>query len=70
MLPKTGVPAKPESKLDRFEKLEKLGEGTYGVVNKARGKLIIADYSSFLITILIYKIFYEKKGMNKLFQSL
>lgn len=26
------------SKLDRFEKLDKLGEGTYGVVYKARGK--------------------------------
>ena len=25
------------SKLERFEKLDKLGEGTYGVVYKARG---------------------------------
>ena len=25
------------NKLDKFEKLEKLGEGTYGVVYKARG---------------------------------
>ena len=26
------------SKLERYEKLDKLGEGTYGVVYKARGK--------------------------------
>jgi len=25
------------NKLDKFEKLDKLGEGTYGVVYKARG---------------------------------
>lgn len=25
------------SKLDRYEKMDKLGEGTYGVVYKARG---------------------------------
>ena len=25
------------SKLDKYEKLDKLGEGTYGVVYKARG---------------------------------
>jgi hypothetical protein len=29
------------SKLDRYEKLDKLGEGTYGVVYKARGNLTI-----------------------------
>jgi len=27
-----------KSKLDRYEKLDKLGEGTYGVVYKARDK--------------------------------
>lgn len=27
------------NKLDKFEKLDKLGEGTYGVVYKARGFL-------------------------------
>ena len=28
-----------KSKLDKYEKLEKLGEGTYGVVYKAQGTL-------------------------------
>lgn len=29
------------AKLDKFEKLDKLGEGTYGVVYKARGLFYI-----------------------------
>ncbi len=28
-----------KSKLDKYEKLDKIGEGTYGVVYKARGTL-------------------------------
>jgi serine/threonine protein kinase len=28
---------KNSSKLERFEKLDKIGQGTYGVVYKARG---------------------------------
>ncbi len=34
-----------KSKLDKYEKLEKLGEGTYGVVYKAQGTLIIYSRS-------------------------
>lgn len=28
-----------ESKMDKYEKLDKVGEGTYGVVYKAKGKI-------------------------------
>lgn len=30
-----------KNKADKYEKMDKLGEGTYGVVYQARGSLII-----------------------------
>ena len=37
---------KTSNKLDKYEKLEKIGQGTYGVVYKARGTLNIIDINS------------------------
>ncbi len=48
------------SKLDKYEKLEKLGEGTYGVVYKARGTLNNISY------IIIMKILDTKFKLKKL----
>lgn len=35
------------SKLDKYEKLDKLGEGTYGVVYKAQGTLLFLTIPHF-----------------------
>ncbi len=38
--------------MDRYEKIEKIGEGTYGVVYKA---LDLSAYPKFFLTLLCYR---------------
>ena len=49
---------KTESKFDRYEKLEKIGEGTYGVVYKCRDK-----NTSQLIALKKIRLEHEDEGI-------
>lgn len=50
-----------KSRIDKYEKIEKVGEGTYGVVYKAKGNLSAALINHFFIDTSTGEIYALKK---------